>query len=755
MIEDEELREIFKIESSEHIQQLEKGFLSLERDPQNVAILEEVFREAHSLKGASRIIGLPGVEAVSHRLEDIFGAARKGTLHLTPEIIDLLCRGLDAIRALVREAVTGESSGVAIAKILEELTLSREQCAACPSEGKEVVPPSGANGDAPVITAPDDFIYPEIQPLFTEEKNAGTAAEVKEESFSNFRLETIRVETGRLDRLMSLSGELTVTNLRISQRIEEISDALLLWEEFARNGQASAGGSADPHKKDSAFTRLGESLMSLRNSVAADSSRLDYVNAEIDESINRIRLLPVSTLLDLFPRMVRDLAREKGKEVNLVIRGGETVVDKRIIEEMKDPLMHLVRNAVVHGIEVPLEREGKNKPRMATITVRAFQSPANVVIEVADDGRGLDNNAIKGAALKGKIVNEKELESMSTAQIQALIFASGVSTSDFISEVSGRGVGLDVVRVNVERLKGTVTVESSPGQGCLFRAKLPLTLATSRVMLVAVNSVKFALPFEQIQTTISLHRKDLFKVEGRQTIVFNERPLSVMPLSALLELKVEPPSDLRRAPLSEIVPCIILTSGEEQVGIIADELIDVQEVVLKQYSPLLKRVRNVSGATILSSGEVCMVLNPFDLMKSVRMKMSQAVVEVEEKGAEVIKCILVAEDSITVRTQMKRIIEGAGYEVVVAVDGVDAFNKLSSRTFDALVSDINMPNMNGLVLTEKVRMNRKFRDMPVILVSSLASDSDRQRGLEAGANAYIPKPSFDQKIFLETLGRLV
>jgi two-component system chemotaxis sensor kinase CheA len=744
MIEDAELREIFKIESAEHIQGLEDGFLRLEKEPQNQAVLEEVFREAHSLKGASRIIGITDVESISHRLEDVLGGAKKGSLTLSSEIIDCLCKGVDAIRNLVREAVTGEPSGVTVSKALEQLNMSLRSSRPTLPEPVQVVKSLGTDLDG---SGPDN--------PNSEVALATRQPDIKEATFGDFRIDTIRVETGRLDKLMSQTGELNVTKLRIGQRVEDIKGIIALWEEVSKSCAELGSRSATIDGEDSSFRvpfsaveKLGLSLNSLKHAVYADSSRLDFVNAELEGSINRIRLMPLSTLFNLFQRMIRDLAKESAKEVRLVITGGDTVADKRIIEEMKDPLMHMVRNAIDHGIEIPSVRERKNKPRSATITMRAYHSPANVVIEVSDDGQGLDIEAIKRAALKGKIANETELAAMSPSQIHNLIFASGISTSTFISDVSGRGVGLDVVRANVERLKGAVEVESLPDRGCSIRVKLPLTLATTRVMLLAVNGIKYAVPVEHILTASLVHRKNIFTIEGRHTIVINNMPVSVMELSKILELKSENPR-------FETLPCIILSIGDDRVGILADELLDEQEIVLKQYSSLLKRVRNVSGATILGTGEVCMVLNPFDLVKSIKMNRVHTPAETTELGAETAKSVLVAEDSLTVRTQMKRIIEGAGYEVVVAVDGLDAFKKLSSRSFDALVSDINMPNMNGLTLTEKVRKNKKFKDMPVILVTSLASDEDMQRGLEAGANAYMAKPSFDQKVFLETLGRLV
>lgn len=559
---------------------------------------------------------------------------------------------------------------------------------------------------------------------------------------------------------MTQTGELSVTRLRIAQRLTDIEDVVMLWEDLSKNILYFGVWSSDLKKEDSAIQnlksnieKLGVLLNTFKRAVYEDSSRLDLITAELEDSISKIRLLPLSTIFNLFERMVRDMAKEKAKEVQLIIEGGETSADKRIIEEMKDPLMHIVRNAVDHGIEIPGEREQKNKPRTGTITLKAYHTPSHVVIEVSDDGQGLDVEEIKKAALKRKLFSEDEISAMSPSQVYSLIFVSGVSTSTFVSDVSGRGVGLDVVRANVERLKGTIHIESSPDRGCTIRIQLPLTLATSRVMIVSVNNLNYAIPLEYIQTTCRIYRKDVFNIEGRKTIVFDKMPVPAAYLSDILELRY--PGFVSRNPKHEVLRCIILSIGEDKLGLFVDELLDEQEIVLKPYSKILKRVSNSSGSTILGTGEVCMVLNPHDLLKSARKTEAPSSEEKLKEEAEARKSILVAEDSITVRTQMKRILEGAGYEVTVAVDGLDAYNKLGGRPFDALVSDILMPNMDGLVLTEKIRQDKKYKEMPVILVTSLASEDDRKKGIEAGANAYITKPSFDQKVLLDTLRRLI
>ena len=735
MIEDRELRELFKIESAEHIQRLEEGFLRLEKEPGNAPVLEETFREAHSLKGSARMLGVNNVEKIAHRMEDILGGAHRGAASLSPEAIVSLLKGLDAIRTLVNESVTGQPSGVSPSAVLDQLRIISE------SEDRS------------------SAIEEDNSKLQTPNSNKEESAEPNEPEIKDFRIDTIRVDTKKLDELMTLTGELSVTRLRIAQRHSDIDDVIILWDTLSQDMVNSGSIRAD--KDDGPGTwklitgseKCGHLLSSLRKALSEDSSRLDLITAELEDSIGKIRLLPLSTLFNLFQRMVRDLAKDKEKEVRLVIEGGETSADKRIIEEMKDPLMHIVRNAIDHGIEMPGERELKNKPRTGTVTLKAYHTPSHVVIEVSDDGQGLEVDEIKKAALKRKLFSEDEISAMSLPQVYSLIFVSGVSTSTFVSDVSGRGVGLDVARANVERLKGTIHIESSPDRGCTIRIQLPLTLATSRVMIVSVNNLNYAIPLEYIQTTCRIYRKDVFAIEGRKTIVFDKLPVPVAYLSDILELRYPGFSSKNLKP--EALRCIILSIGDDKIGLFVDELLDEQEIVLKPYSRILKRVRNSSGSTTLGTGEVCMVLNPHDLLKSARKTGAPSSEEKTEAEAEARKSILVAEDSITVRTQMKRILEGAGYEVTVAVDGLDAYNKLGGRSFDALVSDIMMPNMTGLALTEKIRQDKKYREMPVVLVTSLASEDDRKKGIEAGANAYITKPSFDQKVLLDTMRRLI
>ena len=860
-IQDEELRNVFKIASEEHIQKLEEDFLFLEKNPQDKAHLEEALREAHTLKGDARMLGISGVETLTHQVEDLLGAAKRGELEISGKMLDRLYLGLDAIRQLVHEAITDEEARISIFEVLAQLMGAEVQVAEPTQESdpfsdpfedtgdvmmntqpavenlqalpNNIVPigampeivslnrvngnghnghnghqSNGNNGVAiaplsenstnpktnPTIPAapplnpnpqpvrspekpPESAIHPDLRSANGNINSTNAINNSLNATFSEtdkYRIDTIRVDPQKLDALMTQVGELTVTKIRISQRLTEIEEIISLWEEWSRdtfvsrlalekNGKVlsdiSLSKEDDRHSpKNSNFhrrleerlDRLGNQLNHLRRNTYEDTARLDSIAGDLKEGIRTLRLLPLATVFNLFPRMVRDLARQQAKEVELIIEGGDTSADKHILEEIKDPLMHLIRNAIDHGIELPSEREKAGKPRVATIRLKGLQNARSVIIEISDDGRGLNIDQIRQAAIQRGICREEELASMSEAQIHNLVFTSGFSTRLAVTQMSGRGVGLDVVRTNIERLKGDVWVESRAGQGCLFRMQIDTTLATTHVLIAAVKDTPYAMPVEFVQTTRLIPRQDIFSIEGSHTITIDDHPVSVAWLSDLLELDVSDRSFNHKS-----LPCIILKIGVERLGLIVDALLDEQDVVMKQQSKLLKRIRNVSGATILGTGEVCMVLNPSDLLKSARKRAGFVSASKLLESVQRKKIVLMVEDSITVRTQVKRILENAGYEVIAAVDGLDGYEKLRTKSVDAVVSDIQMPHLDGLELTARIRQHKEYTDLPVILVTSLASEEDKRRGVEVGANAYIVKSAFDQNVLLETLGRLI
>ena len=823
MIEDDELREVFKTASEEHLQNLDEGLLYLEKNPNDAAKIEELLREAHSLKGDAGMLGVKDVATLSHQIEHLLGGLKRQETTLTADLVDRISYGIDAIRQLVYAAVTGEPCEINAFHSLAYLmgakpetptdaisAINREQGTGNSEqdEPEGVEPPEEPQAieepviDSVPVSPPDEMPIPVT--TVAEPMNAPPPVTISRDS--TYKIETIRVPTRNLDGLMTQTGELTVTKIRIAHRLNEIEDLVSLWEEWSRdafvnrfvvhdlennlNRYSSEKGTIGQlqnyyHRSTERLEQLGSLINQLRNTFSEDIARLDIISDELEDGIRTLRLLPLSTIFNLFPRMVRDLARQQRKEIELVISGGETRADKRILEEMKDPLMHILRNAIDHGIETPEERRKSGKPAIAKIELRGYQTATHVVLEVCDDGRGLDIEKIKQTALKRGICQPEELLGMTPQQIHSLIFAPGFTTRTVVTEVSGRGVGMDVVRTNVERLKGIIQVESSPRKGSVFRIQLGTTLATAHVLIVSVQGISYAIPVEFVQMTKLVQVNEIFAIEGRETIVFEDQPISVAQLADLLEIRwtssqFEPestisqesksrfslsPSLIQKNPSSPTMdvasPCIILKVGEEKLGLFVDALVDEQDVVLKPQSQLLKRVRNVAGATILGTGEVCIILSPQDLIKSIRKQAgvisspsARSALKVQDNSS-VKPVILLVEDSITTRTQEKRILEAAGYEVVTAVDGLDGFNKLGTRSFDAVVSDIQMPNLDGLSLVTKIRQNRDYSELPIILVTSLASDEDKRKGAEVGANAYITKASFNQEVLIETLKRLV
>jgi two-component system chemotaxis sensor kinase CheA len=729
MIEDAKLRALFKAESEEHLQHLDDALLRLEKTPADQALLEQAFRDAHSLKGAASMLGLHGIQAPARRLEDDFNAARHGAQALSLETIARMLVDLSSIRRLALEAVSAGNGNVRDTALAQKI--AREPSAKLSATA--VAPPGAATPRA----APDP----------TEPGPALSAP---------FRIESVRVDTRKLDALMTHAGELTVTKTRLARRLPDVDALIELLEEWARrkSRRHSGSGAADPGPTLEQHGRMGALLGRLRAGLTEDSARLDYIAGELDNGIRLVRLLPLSNVFRLFPRLVHDLGQEQGKEVELVIEGEETNADKRILEEIKDPLMHMLRNAVDHGIEPPLDRESSGKSRRGMVRIKASHTASSVTIEVSDDGRGLDEMAIKRSAQKRGLASDATLATMSSAQVQSLIFAPGMSTAGFVTDVSGRGVGMSVVRANVERLKGSIQLQSAPGKGTSFTILLPVTLATVRVLIVEVNGHPYGLPAECVQVLKMVSPAEVFAVEGHNAVLHQGRPVSVARLADLLEL---PQATARRMvrDVPAASPCAVLSLGSESFAVFVDALLDEQEVVLKPQSALLERVRNVAGATILDSGEICMVLNAQDLLASMRKGAAPVAPSEAVSAAVRKKLILLAEDSITTRTQEARILENAGYEVVTAADGLEAWNKLATRAFDAVVTDINMPNLDGLGFAEKIRRESRYAGLPIILVTSLASGEDKRRGLEAGANAYIAKPAFDQKILLDCLERLI
>lgn len=759
-IEDEELRELYKISSSEHLSKLESSTLILEKNPQDIAALEEFLREAHTLKGDSRMLGLDDIEMLVHHLEDCVEKIKAGKGKITPELCDRLYGGIDAIDRLAHEAVTGEAVEVDTFEVLASLMGASTVDTVNEADLFDDDIAVNSNSEA------DLFDDEELEPI-TEisataaNKPLNTPAVGKDD-----KIDTIRVEPQKLDALMTQASELTVTKLRISQQMTQIEQISALWSAWNRQDSISKKIVTDveqsltpeqlqPLKQllnttEQQIDSLGNLINNLKNRASEDVASLNLIGDRLESGIQDLRQLPLSTVFNLYPRMVRDLARQQHKQIELIIEGGDIKADKQILEEIKDPLLHLIRNAIDHGIETPEERISQGKSATAKIMLRGYRTASSIGIEISDDGRGLNLNSIAQTALRRKVRTEAELAAMSESEIHSLIFASGFSTRTEITELSGRGVGLDVVRANVERLKGSVRVDSTPGNGCKFQVRLNTSLATTKVLIVEIDRTLYALPLEFIQTMISLDPQNIYEIEGKPTINFEQRSLSITWLSSLLQLPT--PENYSQGKLS--LACIVLQIGSDLFGVIVDDLVDQEDVVLKPQSKLLKRIPNIMGATILGSGEVCMILNPPDLLHSIKNGSWQNISQ-PTKSASVKNRLLLVEDSIVIRTQMQKLLKGAGYDVTVAENGAIALQKVQSQDFDLVLSDVEMPQMNGLEMTANIRQNSKYDRLPIVLITTLASSEDKRRGTEAGANAYLTKGDFDQQLLFDTLSQLI
>ena len=780
-----QLRALFKVEAAEHIQTMNRDLLALERNPdgqERISLLEEIFREAHSLKGAAGAADIGEVEATAHRLESVFGAAKDGEIELTPDLCDVLYDGIDAVSIIVEAALEDRPHGLNLPDLLARLDAAeegrvvsmaermaqeaedREQEAVIGEEPSMLVEPLLVE---PIPPTPSVTHQPRPMP------HAPRPTPVVEE--------TIRVGTGKLDALMAQAGELLVAGLKIDQRLQEVGEVSHTIEDWNREwlkirAEYSHLLQSDGHKELRSllkFLNLNQQRLKtltaqtsdLWRGFSRDALHLSRVTTDLGEEVMKVRMLPVSTVFDVLPRMVRDLTREKGKEVDLQIEGGETELDRKVLEKIKDPLIHLLRNCVDHGIEPPEERVRAGKPPHGTITMTAFQKGGNIVIETTDDGAGINVEKVKKKALQANLIGPDDMETMSDDEAIQLIFASGLSTTSVVTATSGRGVGMDVVRKNIEGLHGHVDVDSILGKGATFTLTLPLTLATTQELLVQVGDQTFGIPISSVERIQRIQQRDIRMVEGKEAILVDSDPVSLVYLASVLELPLQ--EEIFSS--NDKMPVVILGAAKRRIAFLVDGVVGQQESVVKSLGTQLSRVRNVAGATILGTGQVIMTLNPTDLIKSARgvegrrtatarnsPSASSGRGRAQEKGAEVERqTILVVDDAITTRNLEKNILEMAGYEVKVAADGVEALSILQSNSCDLIVSDILMPRMDGFELTTSVRKDPKLGELPIILVTALESQEDKERGLEVGANAYITKSTFDQANLLQMIEQLI
>lgn len=722
----------FVEEAREHCSRISDGLLNLEKSPGDSETINGLFRSAHTIKGSSRMMKLSGITMLAHKMEDVLDAVRGGKMSLTPSVSDVLFRGVDALLSMLGPITDGDTSGEAPAALCEELAV----IATVPAVGEE---PESLS--VPAVTAEPDHATVSVEAV----EVARPAASVKKR-----QVDYLRVDAAKIDDLIRLMGEIVSEQGRFRRHIGRLCDieratALHL---KAVEGQLHAGDT----EQDSLIEAGAALQLSLRQSVRAmyDASLLqDHLVGDLQGTSLRMRMQPLSTVFDPLRRTVRDLAREQGKEVDFVVEGGDTELDRKIIDRIGDSLMHMIRNSLDHGLESAEERVAAGKPAQGTINLAACYDSGCVTISLGDDGRGLSVDKIRDKALAKRLFDADTLAGMSRAEITDMIFMPGFSTSPIITDISGRGVGMDVVRKSiVDELKGTIIIETREGEGTSFLLRLPLNLAVFPLFLLSTGGKTCALPATSLVEMLSVQRGEIIEIVNKRAIRLREQIIPVESLAALLRLTRE-----TSAEAGEVL-IVIIRDGEEKLGLVVDEIISREEMVVKPLPLHLQNLRMVSGVTIGEQDSIINVLHVPELIRQAR--------EIAEPGRqrpavkeEHAATVLVVDDSINTREIEKSILEAYGYTVVTAEDGEEAFEKTRETLYDIVITDVEMPRLDGFSLTKRLRDDERYRHVPIIIVTSLEKDEDKKRGISVGANAYIVKGAFDQSNLIETVRSLI
>jgi two-component system chemotaxis sensor kinase CheA len=778
------LREAFAIEAAEHVQAITAGLIELEKtsDPaRRKELVETIFRDAHSLKGAAGAVDHTHIQSVCQALEGVFASWKKSAPDVSAEDFDVLNRAVDLVGRLLRVPDTGEQGVGAqsvAAMVVQIGTVGtgvqtgagrRPAPAASAVSARTAHPPEKAHGESPSGSVSAASAAP--QPPRTEEPGAPAARASTPDAAGPQISDTVRIPIAKMDALLRQAEEMVSAKLAAHQHVldsQEIGERFVEWhkewEKVRDVARAEPGGQdGASQKKVAEFLHWNqEHIRTLERQFAAlartaahhERSVATLVDRLLDDA-KRLVMLPFGTLLDLFPKMVRDISRDLGKHVDLLVQGREVEIDKRILQEIKDPLIHLVRNSIDHGIEASAIRTSRGKPPFGTISITVSQCEGSKVeITVTDDGGGIPVDKLKASAVRNGVLSEHEAQSLNDQAALALIYQSGLSTSAIVTEISGRGLGMAIVQEKVEKLGGSISIESSLSKGTTFRIRVPVTLATFKGIVVSAGGQSFVIPTVAVERIARFQRADVHTVENKDTITLDGRPVSLVHLDAVLELPFR--GNREQTDFTEVV---VLGLGDRRIAFAVDAVRNEQEVLVKAIGKPLVRVRNVAGATVLGSGSPTVILNTTDLLQSavhaasgVRSPELGVQTDREERSA---RNILVTDDSVTSRMLLKNILESAGYRVTTAVDGVDALTSLKTHAFDLLVSDVEMPRMDGFDLTAKVRADKKLSELPVVLVTALSSPEHLERGVDVGANAYVVKSKFDQTNLLDVIRKLI
>lgn len=752
MDEMQEILEDFLIEAFEMIEQLDQDLIELENNPKDLDLLNRIFRVAHTIKGSSSFLNFDILTNLTHNMEDVLNKARRGELVITPDIMDVVLKSIDLMKALLTliRDTGSDNNDLEIAETIlklqniskgsvDELPLEETRTDAkddVPDSTNEVTSNSSNNaneGDISLEHYSDEEVDKEIERLLkqrqaedkakreqkrkqeiqnkppenvVEKKTTGNKKD--DHSVSTSIEQTVRVDVKRLDHLMNLIGELVLGKNRLISIYDDVEE-----------------------RYD------GEQFLEELNQVV---SAVSVVTTDLQLAVMKTRMLPVGKVFNKFPRMVRDLARDMNKSIDLVISGEETELDKSIVEEIGDPLVHIIRNSCDHGIESPEDRVANDKSETGKIELKAYNEGNHIVVEITDDGKGLDPNALKQKALEKGLLNEREAEAMTDKEAYSLIFRAGFSTAKVVTNVSGRGVGMDVVKTNIEKLNGMIDIESETGKGTVLKLKIPLTLAIIQALLVGVQEEYYAIPLSSVLETVRITQDEVYMVEGKSVLRLRDEILTLVRLSDIFKI------DTVLKNTNEFY-VVVIGLAENKIGIIVDYLVGQEEVVIKSLGYYLKNTEGIAGATVRGDGKITLIVDVASMMQMAKhikgsANNQQEVVASVHKTKASDYIILAVDDSQTDRNIMKQYLKPLGVTIIEATNGVEALDiiKNGEYSIDAVLVDIEMPRMDGYSLAMEIRKYNKFKNLPLIAVTSRSTKTDRMRGVEAGMTEYITKP---------------
>ncbi|GAA9926670.1 chemotaxis histidine kinase/response regulator CheAY2 [Helicobacter pylori] len=779
----QEIMEDFLIEAFEMNEQLDQDLVELEHSPEDLDLLNRIFRVAHTIKGSSSFLNLNILTHLTHNMEDVLNRARKGEIKITPDIMDVVLRSIDLMKTLlvtIRDTGSDTNNGKEneIEEAVKQLQAITSQNLEGAKEGTKEAPkeetkkenikenqenkakaPTAENSvsDNPLADEPDldyanmsaEEVEAEIERLLNKrqeadkerraqkkqeakpkqevapktetpktetpkapktETKAKAKADTEENKAPSIGVEqTVRVDVRRLDHLMNLIGELVLGKnrlIRIYSDVEERYD--------------------------------GEKFLEELNQVV---SSISAVTTDLQLAVMKTRMQPVGKVFNKFPRMVRDLSRELGKSIELIIEGEETELDKSIVEEIGDPLIHIIRNSCDHGIEPLEERRRLNKPETGKVQLSAYNEGNHIVIKISDDGKGLDPVMLKEKAIEKGVISERDAEGMSDREAFNLIFKPGFSTAKVVSNVSGRGVGMDVVKTNIEKLNGIIEIDSEVGVGTTQKLKIPLTLAIIQALLVGVQEEYYAIPLSSVLETVRISQDEIYTVDGKSVLRLRDEVLSLVRLSDIFKVDaiLESNSD---------VYVVIIGLADQKIGVIVDYLIGQEEVVIKSLGYYLKNTRGIAGATVRGDGKITLIVDVgamMDMAKSIKVNITTLMNESENtksKNSPSDYVVLAIDDSSTDRAIIRKCLKPLGITLLEASNGLEGLEMLKNgdKTPDAILVDIEMPKMDGYTFASEVRKYNKFKNLPLIAVTSRVTKTDRMRGVESGMTEYITKP---------------